>query len=325
MSRPYPSKLTMLVQAALLAAVVGLLLAVSVFRLPDHAYSNRAVSSSVSSGPQNLYLLTESEISVYSNVDALAQQKFTRVESYAAPQSGAARWTDYLRAFFVDEDRRIYYSGSGEGSIHRMDDIHGKNKRSVSGENSGTFHVRRDRVYYTTLLGQGQAIVSLPVTGDELEIYPLPSRETSRIVLLFVDEAGRIYFNENHQIVRMDNLRGDNLVRYGEQGDGKGQFLLPRSLAVDRQGRLYIADEGNARVVRIDDMQGTNWTALRAYGKNRMRGVRQVGLDRENRLCIFANSEYEGCRILRVDDMTGKGWITLLDHLPLETLQFYVR
>ena len=57
-------------------------------------------------------------------------------------------------------------------------------------------------------------------------------------------------------------MTGANWIAYGTAGLGAGQFASLTSLALDASGRIYIADGGNARVVRMDDMYGTNWTVL---------------------------------------------------------------
>ena len=41
---------------------------------------------------------------------------------------------------------------------------------------------------------------------------------------------------------------GDLLSQMGGPGSGVGQFDAPEGLAVDSQGRVYVADTGNNRV-----------------------------------------------------------------------------
>ena len=64
-----------------------------------------------------------------------------------------------------------------------------------------------------------------------------------------VDSEGHIYvadtsFN-NFQIFDAD---GQILLFVGATGTGPGEFLLPAGLFVDDEDRIYIADQGNARV-----------------------------------------------------------------------------
>jgi sugar lactone lactonase YvrE len=79
---------------------------------------------------------------------------------------------------------------------------------------------------------------------------------------------------------------------------------------VDRAGRIYVADAGNARIVRMNDMTGAGWTTLGSLG----RGVKQfrnppgVFVDGAGR--IYVADQGNG-RVVRINDMTGAGWTTL--------------
>src|SRR5262249_1009682 len=41
---------------------------------------------------------------------------------------------------------------------------------------------------------------------------------------------------------------GKLLASWGEPGSGPGQFNLPHGIAVDRQGKIYVADRENSRI-----------------------------------------------------------------------------
>lgn len=41
---------------------------------------------------------------------------------------------------------------------------------------------------------------------------------------------------------------GELLFSWGEPGTGPGQFNLPHAIAVDRRGRVYVADRENSRI-----------------------------------------------------------------------------
>src|SRR3989475_350287 len=70
-----------------------------------------------------------------------------------------------------------------------------------------------------------------------------------------------LYYSDSEQILRSDDLQGTNQVSFGSQGGGVGQFYGAYGIALDPTGRIYIADTYNCRIVRIDDMNGTNWTS----------------------------------------------------------------
>ena len=40
----------------------------------------------------------------------------------------------------------------------------------------------------------------------------------------------------------------------------EGQARLGAAVVVEVAGKIYVMDSGNSRLVRIDDMNGTNWT-----------------------------------------------------------------
>lgn len=77
---------------------------------------------------------------------------------------------------------------------------------------------------------------------------------------LYVADTG------NHRIDRIDNWTASGWVAkfsaFGSQGSGVGQFNEPMDVEIDAQGRIYIADTHNHRIVRVNDMTGAGWTTL---------------------------------------------------------------
>jgi hypothetical protein len=118
------------------------------------------------------------------------------------------------------------------------------------------------------------------------------------------------YFANSGQILRSDDLNGTNLITYGTQGSGVGQFYGSTGIALDSTHRIYIADAYNGRVVRIDDMHGTNWTSFGTYGS----GVDQfmnpfaVSIDSHGRIYVM---DAGNNRLVRMDDMHGTNWTTM--------------
>jgi DNA-binding beta-propeller fold protein YncE len=55
----------------------------------------------------------------------------------------------------------------------------------------------------------------------------------------------------NARIVRFAR-DGRYLAQFGSRGNGPGQFQLPHNLAVDAQGRVYVTDRDNQRIVIFD-------------------------------------------------------------------------
>jgi sugar lactone lactonase YvrE len=54
----------------------------------------------------------------------------------------------------------------------------------------------------------------------------------------------------SHRIVRFDRS-GKYLSQFGKRGNGPGEFMQPHGLALDSQGRLFVADRGNNRVTVV--------------------------------------------------------------------------
>ncbi|HEY3916288.1 MAG TPA: peptidyl-alpha-hydroxyglycine alpha-amidating lyase family protein [Stellaceae bacterium] len=69
----------------------------------------------------------------------------------------------------------------------------------------------------------------------------------------------------NHRIVKFDP-HGKFILQWGTKGSGSGQFSTPHSLAMDAQGRLFVADRENNRV-QIFDQNGKFIADWRQFGR----------------------------------------------------------
>jgi hypothetical protein len=68
------------------------------------------------------------------------------------------------------------------------------------------------------------------------------------------DAAGNTYISDgyiNSRVAKVDR-DGNWLKSWGDPGDQSGQFNTPHSIAVDAQGRVYVADRGNRRIQVFD-------------------------------------------------------------------------
>src|SRR2546430_3132629 len=71
------------------------------------------------------------------------------------------------------------------------------------------------------------------------------------------DSAGNTYISDgyiNSRIAKVDKS-GNWVKSWGEPGDQPGQFNTPHSIALDAQGRVYVADRGN-RCLQVFDAEG---------------------------------------------------------------------
>jgi peptidylamidoglycolate lyase len=65
---------------------------------------------------------------------------------------------------------------------------------------------------------------------------------------------GTFYVSDGYRNSRVAKFAADGrfVLAWGEKGTGPGQFDLPHGIALDRRGRVYVADRGNARVQIFD-------------------------------------------------------------------------
>ena len=57
-------------------------------------------------------------------------------------------------------------------------------------------------------------------------------------------------------------MAGTNWTMYDSGGVSTRRFLSTIGIYVDQLGKIYITDYVAKHVVRMDDMNGTNWTTI---------------------------------------------------------------
>jgi len=90
---------------------------------------------------------------------------------------------------------------------------------------------------------------------------------------VLVTPAGDIFAAEGHsnadtansRILKF-NSRGEFVKEWGKLGTGPGDFMQPHSLAMDSQGRLFVADRSNNRI-QIFDQEGTLLDTWYQFGR----------------------------------------------------------
>ncbi|MFO1327741.1 MAG: 6-bladed beta-propeller [Rubrivivax sp.] len=144
----------------------------------------------------------------------------------------------------------------------------------------------------------------------------------TRLSSVTVDPAGaRVYgvdiggvTSEQHMVRVFDARSGAHLMDIGSRGTGPGQFNLPRDVAIGAQGRLYVVDGGNFRVV-VFDRDGKYLHSFGSVGKQYGQFARpkEIASDRDGNVYVvdaaFGNFQIfnpEGELLLFVGDRSER-------------------
>src|SRR5262245_36900979 len=81
------------------------------------------------------------------------------------------------------------------------------------------------------------------------------------------DKAGNIYVADGYGNARVAKYEpnGKYIKSWGSRGSGQGQFNIVHGIAIDGQGNVYVADEGNKRI-QVFDTDGTFKTEFHDVG-----------------------------------------------------------
>lgn len=98
-----------------------------------------------------------------------------------------------------------------------------------------------------------------PIKKAEAKAEEKPEPPKSTEPVLYITDT------DNGRIVVMQGLKGEGFTSLGLPGYGLGRFLRPAQIWVDYAGRVYVADSGNNRVIRINQNAPANepgWTEV---------------------------------------------------------------
>ncbi len=117
---------------------------------------------------------------------------------------------------------------------------------------------------------------------------------------VLVAPNGDIFVADGHnpstdnRIVKFNN-EGEYIMEWGSVGAEAGEFRVPHALAMDSQGRLFVADRANSRI-QIFDQQGNHLSTWTQFGR-----PSDVYID-ENDMLYAADSESN------TGDLRNPGW-----------------
>jgi DNA-binding beta-propeller fold protein YncE len=83
--------------------------------------------------------------------------------------------------------------------------------------------------------------------------------------LIYAVDIGGVS-SDKHVVRVFDGVTGAHRMDIGKRGTGPGEFNLPRDLAIGKDGKLYVVDGGNFRVV-VFDRNGKYLTAFGSVGR----------------------------------------------------------
>lgn len=86
------------------------------------------------------------------------------------------------------------------------------------------------------------------VAGEDAQHFNMPTD-------VAVAPDGSFYVSDgygNSRVIKFSS-DGHHMISWGSKGTAPGQFDVPHNIALDSQGRVYIADRGNARLQIFDE------------------------------------------------------------------------
>jgi sugar lactone lactonase YvrE len=119
---------------------------------------------------------------------------------------------------------------------------------------------QQQTIIYSDIYGR---VYSVSPHGTVSVIWQAPV-DTMGVGGLAVDAHGAIYVTAPAKAARVYMLSpsGQELARWGSLGSGPGQFSYLAGIAIGQDGSVYVADQGNNRIQRLQpgDNEFTPWT-----------------------------------------------------------------
>lgn len=114
------------------------------------------------------------------------------------------------------------------------------------------------------------------------------------IVDLIISDSGYLYVMDagNNRICKY-NLDGSQKDRWGEKGKRDGQFRTPTSIAVDKDGYIYVADNQDCRIQKFEGYKFITKWGTRGTGDGKFIKISAIAIDNfGNVLVVDASNGY---------------------------------
>jgi sugar lactone lactonase YvrE len=211
------------------------------------------------------------------------------------------------RALAVGPDDSVYVADTYYSRIQVFDND-GKFIRTFGslGDGLGQFAnpsgIEVDResgVVYVVDSGNAR-IQSFSADGKPLSEFP--TRTVSmEPYFSYIDPSGHLLASDNaeHKIHRFDVNTGEHLGEFGGVGSEPGKFRGPRSIAVDSEGNVWVADNYNNRVQKVDS-EGNSLLTIGKLGSadGQFRQPRGLVVDSNDNILV---SDTQNNRIQKFD------------------------
>jgi len=125
--------------------------------------------------------------------------------------------------------------------------------------------------------------------GEFQVAWSLPEKQAGKPVGLYAHTDGRLFVADTHyHRVIVYDFDGVELARFGEPGNGDGQFQLPTDVAVDARGSIYVSEyNGNDRVTRwSQDYKFVQTVVSGEYAGASLRRPSAIDIDAEQTLWV---------------------------------------
>lgn len=162
---------------------------------------------------------------------------------------------------------------------------------------------RQDNLYAVDMTGRVQKFSS---TGQYLLSWQMPETDLGKAKGMAMDHAGNIIVVEPHY-QRLNHFTPEArlVAQWGVRGTNAGQFILPRAVAVNAEGDIYVSEY--TQVDRVQAFRGADKTLLHAWGRsgsrpgefNRPEGL---GIDSSNRVYVADSCNHR----IQVFDARGR-------------------